>query len=356
MTGYGAEGYPFVMAMTRLADDSGYDNVGYAESSNEDDLAAKADGPPTRHEAMSRAAIDLAMQTTEIVWNRAEDPNILPYSHVILVFMDHLARHPAAMEFVQDIFPWDLLAQLLNHLVSLPEADGWADRELFPPPSSGHQPLPEDFAMRGLPWADDYFPAGWFSERDTDYESYDEMVCPVVGYDDSRTSRILRLGHGLARLTDRLFYDPETIVFSAAPHRAGDMDLDEPSPTSVVVGDKLLSSGIDAMDVDAPDQISAGNAGGPSDDSKVKRRRDLTPSPAALLSMRGSGIIQPSTDSAPEQHQTRNAIEPPDTSEMLPPMSLNNSSSSPVASAQSTAAHFSCEVCATAFRRKCDLK
>ena len=53
------------------------------------------------------------------------------------------------------------------------------------------QPLPEDFDIRGLPYAQDYFPKDWFPEAVVDDEERSMELPSMVA---PRVERILWLG------------------------------------------------------------------------------------------------------------------------------------------------------------------
>tara|TARA_R110002003_G_scaffold75_5_gene6946 strand:- start:286 stop:723 length:438 start_codon:yes stop_codon:yes gene_type:complete len=59
---------------------------------------------------------------------------------------------------------------------------------------SDELPLPEDYLVRGLVWAHDYFPEKWFERKHDEEERYLELASTVK----SRMERVLRLGHELA--------------------------------------------------------------------------------------------------------------------------------------------------------------
>jgi hypothetical protein len=62
---------------------------------------------------------------------------------------------------------------------------------------SDELPLPEDYLVRGLIWAHDYFPKKWFEREHDEEERYLELASTVK----SRMERVLRLGHKLATVS-----------------------------------------------------------------------------------------------------------------------------------------------------------
>jgi hypothetical protein len=114
------------------------------------------------------SARKLTHETLEIALRRLGDPNVLPLVHVSLVFMHFICRYAPIQCLVQIDFPWQSLVDFLNVLLdSYDTSQGTIAKDTFPIPTEVYTsplPFPEDFAMHGLLWAEDYFPSGWFSE------------------------------------------------------------------------------------------------------------------------------------------------------------------------------------------------
>jgi hypothetical protein len=86
------------------------------------------------------------------------------------------------------------------------------------PEKNDFRPTPEEFAMRGLSWADTYLPTGWFSNKNIEYENqYKEEASMNTHY---RPECILWLGCQLAKLEsgkwnvykDRKFLCPKSVL------------------------------------------------------------------------------------------------------------------------------------------------
>ncbi|KAH6667759.1 hypothetical protein B0J14DRAFT_547891 [Halenospora varia] len=98
----------------------------------------------------------LSNSSTKIVLDRVGDPNVLPFIHITLIFM--------LFRIETDTFP-------------IPEKDD-------------PRPFPEDFAVRGLLWAEGYFPSNWFTKKKIDEEEkYHERASMTA----QRKERILWL-------------------------------------------------------------------------------------------------------------------------------------------------------------------
>ncbi|KAI0136837.1 hypothetical protein BJ170DRAFT_32564 [Xylariales sp. AK1849] len=234
---YGNPDNPFMEAMAKKqASGDGFQQ----EKSGTAPLASPILTPPSwDFDALEltfvRHAMDLASRTDEIVLRRCEDPNILPYVHVRLVFLNHMVDYPELFVEIGRQFPWALLASLLNSLnIPFYRHDRDIDRSsrLIKP---NDKPLPEDFGMRGLLWTERYFPEGWFPLKANHYQ-IEGMINPVLSHTIDRVLRILSLGLRLARCSNFLRYDPQANLFGALqdlstenPNRDfGSMELDLP--------------------------------------------------------------------------------------------------------------------------------
>jgi hypothetical protein len=157
----------------------------------------------------------LSNATLSIVLQRIGDPNVLPFIHVTLVFMFHMARHPHAMRLLEASFPWEALTVMLNTLLAPYSTPSRIESTEFPLPIKDDvRPFTEDFAMRGLLWADGYYPEKWFANDKIDDE---EKYLEVASMTDDRKERILWLACRLASLGSWIFYDGDSRRFSTSP-------------------------------------------------------------------------------------------------------------------------------------------
>ena len=101
------------------------------------------------------------------------------------------------MSFLEKWFLWKPLVVMLNTLLESYNTYPKIEGEAMPiPEKNDFRPTPEEFAMRGLFWADTYFQPGWFSNKNIEYENqYKEASMNT----ECRTERILWLGCRLAR-------------------------------------------------------------------------------------------------------------------------------------------------------------
>jgi len=194
-------------------------------------------GSPSDHSAQSLSSFNnserLTNDTLKIVLQRIGDPNVLPFIHVTLVFMQYMSRHPGAMSFLVAEFPWDLLATMLNTLLASYGSTLKIENENFPrSEKDDNRPFPEDFAVRGLLWTEGYFPEGWFAnEKIDEEEKYHELPSMTA----ERKERILWLGCQISRGPGGLHFDGKH--FSA--HGTG-LDI-EPPERSLTYGSRTTA-------------------------------------------------------------------------------------------------------------------
>ncbi|KAL5329581.1 hypothetical protein ACEPPN_003095 [Leptodophora sp. 'Broadleaf-Isolate-01'] len=163
----------------------------------------------------------LSNKTLEIVLHRIGDPNVLPFIHVTLVFMYHLARHPRAMKlpythptlaFMRHPrdhpramrlrgtkFPWGPISIALNILLASYHIFDRIESDTIPLPEKDERPLPEDYTTHGLLWSENYFPETWFTD-----ESILTLLEPGLS-EDSAQGRVPPLGSAFVEAHRHLF-------------------------------------------------------------------------------------------------------------------------------------------------------
>jgi hypothetical protein len=150
-------------------------------------------------------------KTTSVVAQRIGDKNILPYMHVYLSYLFGLAFAPKAFIYVEGTVPWKDIAIFLNTLGRSGVVEArFEDREFPPQQMTGTgQQLPEDFAMRGLNWAQNYFPLDFFRGPIVDEE---ERNLELPSHATLRAERCLWLGFQLASVSCRPSHQPHSVV------------------------------------------------------------------------------------------------------------------------------------------------
>ncbi|KAJ4167372.1 hypothetical protein NW754_011187 [Fusarium falciforme] len=172
-------------------------------------------------------ALTFAVRIIETVMMRWGDVNTLPFLHTVLVFINHMARFPAAIARIERHFPWKRTSLLLNYL--LPSlGPKYEFDSCFRLPENGQvpRPLPEDFAMRGLIYTGDYFPDEWFNNDEIDE---DEKFIERRSMGRERKDRLISLGRRIATSGSWLIWDEETRRFTVPEEYEIDVE-DPPKP------------------------------------------------------------------------------------------------------------------------------
>ncbi|KAG4030876.1 hypothetical protein MFRU_010g00100 [Monilinia fructicola] len=161
-------------------------------------------------------AQSLSNSALEIVLQRIGDPNVLPFIHISLVFIFRMSHFPGAMDLLAPAFPWQSLAIMLNTLLKFYKSLSRIEDTKFPLPEKDDvRPFPEDFGMRGLLWAEKYFPERWFLNDKTDEEEkYHELPSML----DQRKERILWLACRIADAGPWINFDSSKLEFSVQSH------------------------------------------------------------------------------------------------------------------------------------------
>ncbi|EAQ89589.1 hypothetical protein CHGG_06208 [Chaetomium globosum CBS 148.51] len=286
VTGYGDDSNPIAAALKAFSFSrtNSKDTTESQDQPMQDASASEtpsSNTTPAKHAAPVKQlpnALRLLTGTYDIACRRFGDPNVLPFLHVTLVLVHHLTFCPDAMAYVAPHFPWKLTAFMLNTLLNgsaaaspsetsvssqalasfleggrfpgseVGKEDGGevkkeeddavgvsgvgvrAGAGAGPSPGAGRRkrPLPDDFAMRGFPWVEKYFPDGWFvtEEKIDDDEKYFE----VLSMQGERRERIVWLGCRIAEKEGGkwLQFDKEAMRFGVNPTYDVKLDLEIP--------------------------------------------------------------------------------------------------------------------------------
>ncbi|QSZ37290.1 hypothetical protein DSL72_009384 [Monilinia vaccinii-corymbosi] len=173
------------------------------------DIAQNESSP---HMIVFKHAQNLGNSALEIVLKRIGDPNVLPFIHVSLVFIFRMSHFSNAMDLLAPAFPWQPLTIMLNTLLKHYKSLSRIEDSKFPLPEKDDvRPFPEDFGMRGLLWAEKYFPEKWFLNERTDEEEKHHELPSML---DQRKERILWLACRIADAGPWIKFDSSKPEFS----------------------------------------------------------------------------------------------------------------------------------------------
>ncbi|KAH6684277.1 hypothetical protein B0J14DRAFT_555256 [Halenospora varia] len=175
------------------------------ERNDTDDIQMDLGGSGAQSMMAFKEAQHLSNSTTRIVLDRVGHPNVLPFIHITLISMLHLAQATRVIEKYLDAdFPWKELAVMLNTLLSASTVQPRIENDSFPLPEKVDAgPFPEDFAVRGLLWAENYVPDDWFMQKSVDEEKYHERASMTA----QRKERIVWLTYELMDRVPYLYYN-----------------------------------------------------------------------------------------------------------------------------------------------------
>ena len=149
------------------------------------------------HDAAAHACQSLG-ETTMVVARRIGDKNIVPYMHVVLAYLFGLAFVPNALIYIENHIPWEDITIFLNTLGRAGVVASQFEGTEFPQHMSGTgRQLPEDFVIRGLIWAESYFPGNFFDELVDEDKRHLELPSHAA----PRAERCLWLGVQLASVS-----------------------------------------------------------------------------------------------------------------------------------------------------------
>ncbi|KAF1847404.1 uncharacterized protein K460DRAFT_57815 [Cucurbitaria berberidis CBS 394.84] len=170
-------------------------------------------------------AQSITHDTFALVLRRIGDKNVLPHVHIMLSFLTTFATSKYVSHLLADS-PWAELVAFLNTLVKTEnqihvqsqsrsqaqDLNTLLSADVFPGDGerADELPLPEDYLVRGLIWAQDYFPKKWFEREHDEEERYLELASTVK----SRMERVLRLGYQLSTYNRWISYDKNNHTFS----------------------------------------------------------------------------------------------------------------------------------------------
>lgn len=162
----------------------------------------------------------LTNDTFALALRRIGDKNVLPHVHVMLSFISTLSSIPYVSHLVNST-PWAELVSFLNTLIKTENQKNTSldintllSQSVFPGDHETKErdelPLPEDWLIRGLVWAQEYLPINWLARERDEEERYLELASTAK----SRTERVLRLGYRLSMTGRWISYDENTHTFA----------------------------------------------------------------------------------------------------------------------------------------------
>lgn len=133
------------------------------------EYAESVAGEPDVINRQFELARDLAMRTLETFLGCGIESAKVLHVQAWLVFIDFFTRHREGIMrcFVEAWMPWHQLVDYINFTFKLLD---FSDHPTFPD-IKGASATADDYALRGLVWASDYFPKTYFTDHSPESES-----------------------------------------------------------------------------------------------------------------------------------------------------------------------------------------
>ena len=150
-------------------------------------------------EEVTQQVLPVWSKALAIVASKVGDRNITPYMHLTLAFLWSMSFVPGALIYLEAYVPWSKLVMNLNTLGRSSVSDTRVESADFPDSMSGlGRQLPEDFPIRGLVWAQFYYPTDFFT---TNVVDEDERTLELPSHAAPRAERCLWLGARIASVS-----------------------------------------------------------------------------------------------------------------------------------------------------------
>ncbi|TLS21916.1 uncharacterized protein PpBr36_09267 [Pyricularia pennisetigena] len=202
-----------------------------------------------------KEVLQFVESTDTIVLSRLGDLNILSYLNVRLMFLHQMAilkgpggaeAETPAMSHLETFFPWHLLSLCLNSFAAGLETPAKYETSEFPR-TAERRPLPEDWAMRGLVWAETAFPQDHFNVNENMEEDERTFETPSMG--EQRRERCLWLAYQIAQIGTSgdgdkgkegrwITYDADTKKFRPAAKYVSDVEIRPPVAKTTFLDDE----------------------------------------------------------------------------------------------------------------------
>jgi rRNA-processing protein FCF1 len=191
-----------------------HEEKGLKDQNDEDDNGNAANAYSIQEISLN-VSKRLGFSVLSLTLERTNDSNLMPHWHTWMVFISHLIQSALAMRLIENEFPWRSLVEMLTEMrANYNGDDEIIAQKVFPAlEADKHRPLPEDYLLRGLDWARNYFPPRWFDDPVDDEERTEESSeLPKI-----RAERILWLAQRICLAGDYISYNSETRTFSIHP-------------------------------------------------------------------------------------------------------------------------------------------
>jgi len=158
-----------------------------SSASNEENPVRNTTSPADEKRILSyEKARQLHNTTLEIISQRLADPNVLPFIHVILVFLQRISHHVDVVNPAKDVYPWEVvvfLPYVARKDMNMVQGGNFPIHvnDNVPPPVKGN-------IFRDSLCTDHYFPDKWIIFMLDKGENYQELASTIVQQNDKEKS------------------------------------------------------------------------------------------------------------------------------------------------------------------------
>ena len=256
--------------------------------------ASNLDGLNPQEFELSRNAIahacTIAFGLLTVALRRPLDNHVFPMIHTYLVFIWHMCSIDGVMEHIEREIPWPEFVSWLTTHITPQIIKSTSQRKTFPKPEHPviGRPLPEDFPTRGQPWAQKYYPEGWFDEAAVDDE---ERVLELASMAEPRLERIFWLAFGIVSYGRWISFDSDARRFLETPYAKGLRPRESKTPLQPIKlpedVDSVMSGMTDTEEtpysvLDNPQRHSLPSDSGAGEESEEPKKIVLTKPPTIL--------------------------------------------------------------------------
>ncbi|CCX15608.1 Similar to Uncharacterized protein YKR096W; acc. no. P36168 [Pyronema omphalodes CBS 100304] len=183
------------------------------------------------------AAKNLGFTVLSLILEGDNKDHTMPHILSWMVFLTHIMKYEQSRRFIETDMPWDILVRSLNVMRTAYAGKGGVASRIVSDgimePEDGECTLPEEYELRGMDWAQEYFESYEFFKTEKAKKDEETRIKEYELMEKVRLERILWLAVRLSKIKDTILYDTETESFSVSPELAARVQK-KPKPKNAV--------------------------------------------------------------------------------------------------------------------------
>ncbi|KTW28179.1 hypothetical protein T552_02038 [Pneumocystis carinii B80] len=138
--------------------------------------------------------------------------NSLAYNFICMIFLYYCSKYSYVLSSMERFIPWLKIAEYLSNIIKKINYDSILEMSDLPV-RQNKNPLPEDWALRGINWTEKIWPKAYFENMtEDDFNFTVEQLNDEVT--EIRIKRIIWLGFKIVSLSNILLYNNQTQHFT----------------------------------------------------------------------------------------------------------------------------------------------